>query len=204
MLSETYALERMSVLAYSPAVPTLGENIRRLRLAAGFKTQRQLANAMGIESSQLVSDWERNRRQGLDMTSLFAFAKACRVTIDDVVAGLDESYDRMRAELSPPTVGPSGVTSPDRAAGVSSSSNASTGGADAGSETGVLRQYLGDLQTEYDDMFVQVEGAVAHFAELIRNKARLASPETARTGSAHRSDARELPKGKVTKGKGTR
>lgn len=98
MESMAYALERYAETAYPPGVASLGENIERLRRLAGYKTQVALADAMGVKS-QMISDWENDRRQGLDMSSLVRLARVLRAPIDAIVEGFDTDYDKMRSDL---------------------------------------------------------------------------------------------------------
>lgn len=79
-------------------MPTLGDNIRRLRVAAGFATQVELADALGTKS-QMISDWE-NRREALDMGNLVKLAVTLKVTVDVLIEGVYPDYDKMRADLS--------------------------------------------------------------------------------------------------------
>ena len=104
-------------------VPTVGENIKRLRLKAGIRTQSELAKVLGVPQPQ-ASDWENDRYKALDTRTLLKIAKGLNVSIDDLVLGIDEHYDaiagRTRAESThaEKTVV---VTTPDTTPGVSSS-----------------------------------------------------------------------------------
>ena len=76
----------MCRLAYPPPVATLGEHIRALRKRAGFKTQVDLAEKMGVQS-QTISDWENNRRDGLDMESLVRLSESLNCFVDEIING---------------------------------------------------------------------------------------------------------------------
>ena len=56
------------------------ERVRHARLTAGFASQRQLGDALGIHHSA-VSNWERALRFAAT-TDLYALAKTLRVTVD--------------------------------------------------------------------------------------------------------------------------
>lgn len=96
MDARIYALERNHPDAYAGCVSSLGMNIRMLRERAGFETQVALAAKMGIKS-QTISDWENDRRKGLDMDSLLKLAVALHVSIDEVVRNVDDRYDSIIA-----------------------------------------------------------------------------------------------------------
>lgn len=84
---------------YALPVATLGENISRLRQREGFAlTRRKFAKKIGTEY-QSVYDWESDRRKSVDLMTLFRLAKGLEVTIEDLVAGLDGEYDRLRRDL---------------------------------------------------------------------------------------------------------
>ncbi len=183
----TYVLEREAGRAYALAVPTLGQNIRRIRIAAGFATQKQLANAMGRESSQLVSDWERDRREGLDMSSLLAFVKACRVTIDDVIAGIDVEYDQMRAEaakLTTPVIG-------DR---VDSANLLAIGGV-RDSTISLLIDERNAWKDKYNKLKDDIETSLIQYAEAVGATVTLAEAVPTSAGRERRSHARSAHKG---------
>lgn len=78
-----------------PDVPTVGENIRRLREAAGFRTQGAFAAALGVPQPRL-SDWENDRYAGgPETTNLLKIAKTLAVSIDDLLVGVDPEYQRL-------------------------------------------------------------------------------------------------------------
>lgn len=90
------------------SVATVGSNIRRLRVAAGYKTGRAFAKALGIAESRL-SDWENGRYQLPDTASLILIAKTLGVSVDAIIEGHDPAYDDARSaksnrHLSPHTV----------------------------------------------------------------------------------------------------
>ncbi len=82
-------------------------NIKRLRTVAGFRTQSALADLLGISQTQL-SEWESGRYAFLRISSLIRLAKALDCSVDDLLAGFDPDYDRIRESggavaLSDPT-----------------------------------------------------------------------------------------------------
>ncbi|MCR4374173.1 MAG: helix-turn-helix domain-containing protein [Acidobacteria bacterium] len=82
--SSIYALATFFSKTYPLGVPTLGEVIAELRKEAGFPTQVKLAKALG-RKSQIISDWENDRRGALALPNLMAVAVALRVTVDDIL-----------------------------------------------------------------------------------------------------------------------
>ena len=74
---------------------SLGQNIKRLRMAAGISTQRGLADRLHVPQPQ-VSDWENDRYGTLETQTLMKLAKVLRCTIDQLLDGLDPDYDRVR------------------------------------------------------------------------------------------------------------
>lgn len=74
---------------------TFGRNIRRLRWDAGIRTQRGLADLLGVPQPQ-VSDWENDRYGTLETMTLVRIAKGLRCSVDQLLAGIDADYDRVR------------------------------------------------------------------------------------------------------------
>ena len=76
----------------------VGTNIRRLRAAAGIRTQRELAERLGVPQPR-VSDWENDRYTALEMPTLLRLAKVLHCSVDQLLAGVDPDYDRVREAL---------------------------------------------------------------------------------------------------------
>ncbi len=74
---------------------SLGQNIKRLRIAAGISTQRALAQRLRVPQPQ-VSDWENDRYRTLETPTLMKLAKVLRCTIDQLLNGVDPDYDQVR------------------------------------------------------------------------------------------------------------
>ena len=74
---------------------SLGQNIKRLRIAAGISTQRALAERLHVPQPQ-VSDWENDRYGTLETPTLMKLAKVLRCTIDQLLNGVDPDYDQVR------------------------------------------------------------------------------------------------------------
>ena len=74
---------------------SLGQNIKRLRIAAGISTQRALADRLHVPQPQ-VSDWENDRYATLETPTLMKLAKVLRCTIDQLLDGVDPDYDQVR------------------------------------------------------------------------------------------------------------
>lgn len=81
-----YALRRMS---------SFGENVKRLRLAIGLKGV-DLAARAGV-TPPVVSAWENDRGGLPESPTLLKLAKILRVTVHDLLEGIDEEYDRVAA-----------------------------------------------------------------------------------------------------------
>ncbi len=64
-------------------------------MAAGFRTQRELADRLGVPQPQ-VSDWENDRHAVLETGTLLRLAKVLRCSVDQLLAGVDPDYDRVR------------------------------------------------------------------------------------------------------------
>ena len=74
---------------------SLGQNIKRLRTAAGISTQRALADRLHVPQPQ-VSDWENDRYGTLETPTLMKLAKVLRCTIDQLLDGVDALAKRVR------------------------------------------------------------------------------------------------------------
>ena len=73
---------------------SLGQNIKRLRWEAGLRTQKALADLLGVPQPQ-VSDWENDRYAVLETLTLVKIAKGLRCSVDLLLAGIDPGYDRV-------------------------------------------------------------------------------------------------------------
>ena len=74
---------------------SVGKNIKRLRTVMGLRTQKALVELLGVPPSR-VSDWENDRYAVLDISSLIKLAKAFHCSVDELLAGVDPDYDRIR------------------------------------------------------------------------------------------------------------
>ncbi len=74
---------------------SLGQNIKRLRMAAGLSTQKALADQLHVPQPQ-VSDWENDRYGALETQTLIKLAKVLRCSIDQLLDGVDPDYDQVR------------------------------------------------------------------------------------------------------------
>lgn len=77
-------------VSYTHAVPTIGGNLRQIRRALEL-TQAGLSSLAGVQQSN-ISGWEKNQKEPT-VTSLLRVARALGCTIDDLVKGVDETYD---------------------------------------------------------------------------------------------------------------
>jgi transcriptional regulator with XRE-family HTH domain len=84
-------------------MPTIGENIRTLRVAAGFRTQGAFAKALDLPQPRL-SDLENDRYQGPpELPTLLLVAKKLRVDLNRIVRGFDTAYDEVVNPDTKPT-----------------------------------------------------------------------------------------------------
>lgn len=73
---------------------SLGQNIKTLRWEAGLRTQKALADLLGVPQPQ-VSDWENDRYAVLETLTLVKIAKGLQCSVDRLLAGVDPDYDRV-------------------------------------------------------------------------------------------------------------
>lgn len=82
---------------------TLGENIERLRHAAGLHNAAAFARDIGVSPGNL-GDWEKGRYVDLRLSNLLRIAKKLKVSVDELLAGIDAEYEVIRLD---PTCHPS-------------------------------------------------------------------------------------------------
>jgi phage repressor protein C with HTH and peptisase S24 domain len=92
-------IARNDVRDYPEPVPTVGENIRRLRKRADL-SQGDLAERIGVSQS-VLSSWETDRYDLPETASLMKLAKALDCSIDDLLAGVDAVYDQVIGRRAP-------------------------------------------------------------------------------------------------------
>ena len=73
---------------------SVGKNIKRLRTVMGLR-QKAFAELLGVPQSR-VSDWENDRFAVPEVSSLIKLAKALHCSVDELLAGVDPDYDRIR------------------------------------------------------------------------------------------------------------
>ncbi len=95
-------------------VVSLGQNIKRLRWEAGLQTQKALADLLGVPQPQ-VSDWENDRYAVLETLTLVKIAKGLRCSVDQLLAGIDPDYDRVREAAVAAGHQPANADSPSEA-----------------------------------------------------------------------------------------
>jgi len=95
----SYVLARYATGVYAEPVASIGENIKVARIAAGVKTQGELAKRLSVPQPQL-SDWENDRYGAPDTKTLLKIASAIPCALDDLVRGIDDHYDATRAAMS--------------------------------------------------------------------------------------------------------
>jgi HTH-type transcriptional regulator / antitoxin HipB len=70
---------------------TVGANVKRLRVAAGFTHQGKFAARAGV-SRQWLSHLEHGRHRRPDTSSLMKLARAIGCSVDDLLEGVDGGY----------------------------------------------------------------------------------------------------------------
>jgi transcriptional regulator with XRE-family HTH domain len=84
------------------SVSVVGDNIKRLRTAAGFGKGRQRAFAEAVDiANSHISDWEKGRYPIPEIANLIKLAKVLRVSIDDIIEGYDQDYDAAARRRTP-------------------------------------------------------------------------------------------------------
>jgi len=76
----------------------LGENIERVRLAAGYENAAEFARLIGVSPGTL-GDWEGGRYKNLQLNSLLRIAKHAKCLLEDLVVEVDADYDLLRRDL---------------------------------------------------------------------------------------------------------
>lgn len=79
-----------SPVSYLPQVPSFGENLTRIRKAAGLKS-KDVAERLDVARS-VVSGWENDRRGLPETPTLFKLAKALGCSIEELLSGVDAEY----------------------------------------------------------------------------------------------------------------
>lgn len=78
---------------------SVGENVVRIRKRIGL-SQKELAARLGIAQSSTWSVEKGTKdKQAVELRTLFRLAKALDCSIEDLVVGVDEDYDRLRRDL---------------------------------------------------------------------------------------------------------
>lgn len=85
--------------AYDLPMPTLGQNIREARKRAKLE-RRELTAALGLAAgSSTVADLEANRNPDIGIQKLLRVAKSLRVSVEHLLAGVDDGYDELLSDL---------------------------------------------------------------------------------------------------------
>jgi len=82
----------------SAYVATIGENIRAARIRAGYATGKAFAAAIAAPESR-ISEWEKDTYKPR-LATLLRVATFLRLSIDDLLDGVDSDYDRARNDLT--------------------------------------------------------------------------------------------------------
>jgi len=84
------SLEKYLAVGYLLPVPTFGENLRQLRLAAKLKGY-ELAEKLEV-TPPVVSAWENDRGGLPELPTLFRMANALNCFVEDLIRGVDAQY----------------------------------------------------------------------------------------------------------------
>lgn len=72
-----------------------GRSIKRLRKVAGLQTQKAFAERLGVAQPR-VSDRQNECSPVLEVSNLIKLAKALDCSVEELLAGVDPDYDRIR------------------------------------------------------------------------------------------------------------
>lgn len=98
---------RVNTLDACQVMASIGENIKRVRESRGFKTQGGFARALDVPQPRL-SDWENNRYAAPDLASLLKIATTLKVSVDELLPGFDDDYDKSRDLIRHTSTGQTG------------------------------------------------------------------------------------------------
>lgn len=159
---------------FEPLVGTFGDNVRRLRQRARLNSA-QLAETVGV-TRPVVSKWEKNRTGLPETPTLFRIAKALRCTVEELLEGIDEEYDRIRRDL--------GRHDGDQESGLPPDAGGSYDATEAGVELSALRARL----TQYEEAASQVLAITDQLydAAVALEKMRAPGEREPRGGRSHR------------------
>jgi transcriptional regulator with XRE-family HTH domain len=135
----------------------VGENIRRVRLAAGVTHQGQFAGLLGVPQSA-VSRWENDHYAMPDTETLIKIAAALGCSIDDLLRGIYPEYDAQR----------------DRVRHTGTSPSPALTGVEADAATARLLEAAWEQGRR--DAIAEIEGAAEAFADQIKQLTSEAAP----------------------------
>lgn len=161
--------------------PTIGGNIRRLREAAGFQTQGAFAKALDVPQPRL-SDWENDRYGIPEVANLIKIAKILKVSLDQLIAGVDGDYDNIVARRSDL------IRQPGMNDGASE--NHSPGGV---SDVPATARVLAEVGQRYDAFVREVSDVASQFEAAAHRLAALTAEQPAliKDGPARKTPARK-------------
>jgi transcriptional regulator with XRE-family HTH domain len=155
---------------------TIGENIKRLRLERGIKTQTGLAKLLDVPQPQ-AWDWENDRYKELDTSTLIRIAKKLQVSLDELIRGRDEEYDRIARDLPRHVV--AGQSAPHR------------GGSDVPASAQARIRELSIENEDLKNRLAQVQEATSRVIKIVAEfKDREAAKSEAGSGKPHRKTGR--------------
>lgn len=164
---------RRILLTVNPAA--FGRNVRRYRGKDTSATE--LASRLGVGKS-LISGWEHGTKGLPQAPTLLRLAKALGVTVDDLLVGVDEDYDRLRSDLV-------------RQGGTDTVSPSTEGGAN-----GPTQAQARVLETRLSDVLSEVREAAIRLAAIAKRhhprgaETEDTTPATPRRDSRHRTARR--------------
>jgi transcriptional regulator with XRE-family HTH domain len=101
------------VLTYAVVVPSLGDNLKRLRDAREL-SQERLADLLGHKRPSTVQSWEKNRRRPR-ADAIQKLAAVLRCAPSDLLEGVQHDYDVLRGTPRPAAPDPPPPQTPAQA-----------------------------------------------------------------------------------------
>jgi transcriptional regulator with XRE-family HTH domain len=90
-------VQKIFSVGYCVAVGSFGANLKRARLAAGFRKAKDFALALGVKPP-VVSEWEHDKGGLPETPTLLRIAKATGTSVESLLVGVDPEYDHLLAE----------------------------------------------------------------------------------------------------------
>lgn len=92
-----YAVARNTSGAVSSDRMGLAENIKKARIAAGYKNAAAFARKIGVSPGKL-GDWESGRYTKIRLDNLLRIANGAGCSVESLLPGIDQHYDTAREQ----------------------------------------------------------------------------------------------------------